>query len=211
MSQTTQSEPFVLSEKLQQLLLRAEQGDIEVLPALRMFLDEHPEFWKETGDLGHLARQAWTSLAAGPNLIVSESVGRKFEEVRAAAAGTDPGPLEAILAQQVAMTWLRSNYLDVHLAQNRQRGLSVGQAAHLHRLQDLAQRQHMRALKTLATVRRLLPAPSTPDGEAEADLLPHPPEKHRESTAVPGDRFGKSRSSSRRPEAHGRKQRRSRV
>jgi hypothetical protein len=58
----------------------------------------------------------------------------------------------------VALTWLACNYLDVLLAQHKGRGLSPAQENHLDQLRDRAQRQHLLAVKTLATVRTLLPS-----------------------------------------------------
>ena len=144
-------------DRLRQLLQRAERGDPDTRPAVQLFLDAHPEVWREAGDLGVQAQRAWAALAAGPNLLVSESIRRQYEEVRAAAAGPSPPPLEGLLAERVALTWLACNYFDVVLAQHRGRGLSAAQEDHLQRLQDRAQRQHLQAVKALATVRKLVP------------------------------------------------------
>lgn len=161
-------------DRLRHLLQRAERGDPGALPAVRLFLDEHPEVWREAGDLGVQAQRAWAGLAAGPNLLVSESVRRRFEEVRAAATGPAPTPLEGLLAERVALTWLAASYFDVILAQHRGRGLTAAQEDHLQRLQERAQRQHLQAVKALATIRKLVPGGAGPPPRSGGGPEPRP-------------------------------------
>src|SRR4051812_21781185 len=71
------------SEELRRVLERAEQGDHSVLPALRKLLDANPQAWQSWGDLAMQAEAAWVSLAAGPNLVLKESLTRKLAALRA--------------------------------------------------------------------------------------------------------------------------------
>ena len=59
---------------LAQLLKKAEAGDRSVLPQLRRVLDGDPELWRGYGDLAAHAEASLAMLAAGPNLLLAESL-----------------------------------------------------------------------------------------------------------------------------------------
>jgi hypothetical protein len=147
-------------EALARLLTRAEQGGRSVLPELRAALDANAEVWQRYGDLAGQAQAALVTLAAGPNVLLAESLLRKLQALKDELGGESPSPLERLLVERVTATWLQVSYFDGLLAQAR--GVSECQAKMLQRQQDAAHRRHLSAVKTLATVRKLLtptPAP----------------------------------------------------
>jgi hypothetical protein len=144
---------------LAQLLKRAEAGDRGALPELRRVLDGDPELWRAYGDLAAHAEVSLAMLAAGPNLLMAESLKRKLAELKAELGGESPSPLERLLVERVTATWLQTNYHDGLVAQAA--GAGEARLRALQRLQDAAHRRHLAAIKQLAVVRRLLrPAPS---------------------------------------------------
>jgi hypothetical protein len=149
-------------EELARLLRRAEQGDLTVLPRLRAALDGDRRLWDYYGDLGIQAVGSLIKLAAGPNLLLAESLLRKLTALKEELAGPSPSALDRLLAERVAATWLQTNYYDGLMAQAA--GADEARSRMLQRQQDAAHRRHLAALKTLATVRRLLkPAVSPMD------------------------------------------------
>jgi hypothetical protein len=145
------------AEELRRVLERAEQGDHTVLPVLRKLLDANPQAWQSWGDLAMQAEVAWVTLAAGPNLVLKESLTRKLAALRAELAGSTPTPLVRLLVDRVVITWVQVHHADAISAQAKERNLSLTQLDHLQKRQERAQRGHLAAIKALATVQRLLP------------------------------------------------------
>jgi hypothetical protein len=144
---------------LAQLLKRAEAGDRSVLPQLQRVLDGNPALWRGYGDLAAHAEASLAMLAAGPNLLLAESLKRKLAELKAELGGESPSPLERLLIERVTATWLQTNYHDGLVAQAA--GAGEARLKVLRQMQDAAHRRHLASLKQLAVVRRLLrPAPS---------------------------------------------------
>jgi hypothetical protein len=84
---------------------------------------------------------------------------RKVADLKAELAGPAASALERLLAQRVATTWLQIAHLDALAAQAA--GGSEARVKLIQRQQDAAHRRHLSAVRTLATVRKLLrPAPS---------------------------------------------------
>jgi hypothetical protein len=147
-------------EHLQRIVQRAEQGDASVLPELRRALDEHPEAWRRCGDVALEAQEAWLQLVAGRNLLLHECVQRKLEQLNQELAGEDPTPLERLLVARVVAGWLQTEYADAAYAEMK--NPSPAQHAAAMRRQASAQQRYLQAIKTLATVRKLLRPPVSP-------------------------------------------------
>ena len=156
----TPPEPPPAAADLGRVLEAARRGDPAALPALRAFLDEKPEIWRHAGDLAAHAERSWAELAAGPDLLARESLARQLAALKAELAGPTPTPLEWLLVERIAATWLQVNYADAIAA--RARDVSVKQAELAIERQDRAHRRHLAAVAALATVRRLLPADASP-------------------------------------------------
>jgi hypothetical protein len=141
-------------------LKRAQAGDLAVLPALCQVLADNPQLWKGYGDLAAQAEGALIRLAAGSNLLLSESLIRKLAALKEELGGESPSPLERLLIERVTACWLQVAYYDTLLAQARES--SPARLKMLQGLQDAAHRRHLSAIKTLATVRKLLRPPLSP-------------------------------------------------
>jgi hypothetical protein len=147
------------SPELRDLVGRARQGDVTVLPRLKEFLDSHPQVWQELGDLARHAEEALIRLVAGDNLFVSECIRRDLAALREELAGPSPSPLERILIQRIVLCRLQTHKADLDAAAQDQ-GLNP-HGPHVQRRQDAAHKRLLAAVKQLALVRKLL-APSLP-------------------------------------------------
>ena len=148
------------AEEIGRLLERAQAGDASVLPQLRRFLDERPEVWRKLGDLAAHAREALLALAGGDSLVARESMARRLDELEGELAGPAPTPLERVLAQRVALTWAQTHLADLDALQNDRGATPL--AAHALKRQESAARRFAQAVRSLATVRRLLPTAQAP-------------------------------------------------
>ena len=144
---------------LAQLLKRAEAGDRSVLPQLQRALDGNPDLWRGYGDLAAHAEASLALLAAGPNLLLAESLLCKLRALKAELGGESPSPLEKLLAERISTSWLQAAYFDGLLAQAG--GAGEARLKVLRQQQDAAHRRHLAGIKQLALIRKLLrPAPS---------------------------------------------------
>lgn len=145
--------PTGLNE-LEHLLARAQRGDLAILPQLRQVLNERSDIWQHYGDLAWQAEGALIKLIAGKDILLSESLVRKQAHLKAALAGPSPSSLEGALVERVAACSLQVSYFDALFAGSK--GTELRQADALRRHQDSAHRRYLSAVKTLATVRKLL-------------------------------------------------------
>jgi hypothetical protein len=159
-SDPPQADPSPALAEVRTLLERGRRGDVDALPALRRVLDEHPGIWRHVGDLAAHAERSWIRLAAGPDLVMQESLIRKLAELKAELAGPAPTPLERLLVDRVAATWLQVHYCDAAAVQAGE--VSVRQAELALKRQDRAHRRYLTALAALTTIRRLLPSTEVP-------------------------------------------------
>jgi hypothetical protein len=148
------------SSELAQLLKRAQAGDVSVLGALRQVLADNPELWQGYGDLAAQAEAALIRLAAGRDLLLTEALLRKVAALKQELGGESPSPLEQLLIERVTACWLQVSYFDGLMAQAQ--GSSAERVKMLQGQQDAAHRRQLAAIKTLATVRKLLRPPLSP-------------------------------------------------
>lgn len=141
--------------ELQSLIERAYAGDQSAVPGIRGILDSMPQAVRLFGgDLAHEAEQALVRAIAGKNLAQREALTRKMEQLRAELGGPNPGPLERLLVERVALCWLNSSFADLQFALAKNTTLQFG--IYLQRQQSRAHQRLLSAIKSLATVRRLV-------------------------------------------------------
>jgi hypothetical protein len=122
---------------------------------MRAILDGHPEVWQSVADLERVVVRSWAELLGGDDPFSVEAVRRKAESLRAELEGDSPTPLERLLAGQVVSGWLEMSHAQVKLADPG--SSTLGQAGLNLRRAESAQKRYVMAMKTLATVRELLP------------------------------------------------------
>jgi hypothetical protein len=155
------TEPPVAVE-LRTLVQRAQAGDAGALPRIRQILEAHPEVWQTVGDLAALTERAWITVLAADNPLGIESLKRTIAAMKADLAGEHPTPLERLLIGQVVSTWMELKYVESTSADPGHGSLEQA-AFRLKRLES-AQKRFDQAVKTLTSVRTLLPAGLAPAG-----------------------------------------------
>ncbi len=146
----------VALRNIRELVEQAENGDREVLPAIREALDEHaPEIWRDYGDLACVVENKWIARISGDNLMVEEGVTRTLNAMKVELSGPNATPLEKLLIDRIGACWLQCHYADAIYAQGME-DVSQQLGDYLQRRQDRAHRRYLAAIKALAQVRRLL-------------------------------------------------------
>ena len=94
--------------------------------------------------------------AAKGSLLLRETVARKAKAMEEELAGPSPTPLEGLLARRAVICWLLVHVAELDAADLAAKGVVEG--GHIQRRADSSNRRFMQTLKTLSTVRRLIPA-----------------------------------------------------
>lgn len=145
-------------DRLDWLLQRARQGDKDVLAEIRAWLDRS-SVWRQFGDLGKQARDAWLRLIAGDDLVLRESILRKLDDMKRELAPSQPTATERLLIDRIIANWLQLHYAELAGTQTLNKPkLSEFWA----RRQSRAERSYLVSLSALATLRRLLSAVTVP-------------------------------------------------
>ncbi len=95
---------------------------------------------------------------------MTESLQRKLENLKAQLGGSNPIPLERLVIERVVSCWLQLQHIDVLVAQARP---GTVQAKFLLQRQAQADRAYNTAVKSLTTVRQLMPNSAEPRARAD--------------------------------------------
>lgn len=148
---------------LDQLIERAQDGDLSALPDLRRWLVQEPALWQQCGDLAKHAELAWLRLVAGKNLVLQESMPRKLAEMKSKLGGAEPTALERLLVERIVICWLQVHHADVEAASGQRASAAhPATAEQLRKRIASAQRFYLQAIKQLALVRKLLQRAPSP-------------------------------------------------
>lgn len=164
-------DPTPMSE-LQQLVGRAQRGDRSAVDDIAAHLRRHPDLQRDTGDLGHKARELWLAVAADHDPVAAHSIRFKLEKERQGLLGPDPHPLEALLAEQCLTGWLVQSVFAIQMAEAIQRhGQEPGEIVRLQNQVATQQRKLMKDLLELKQVAPKLPRPQPQQepGHSEGD------------------------------------------
>jgi len=142
--------------RLAELVQRAQQGDLSVLPLLRDALVADPAVWQQYGDLAAQAQEAWLQLLAGTDHLLAESVRLKLGALRHELGAEGASPLEKLLIERIVACWLQTHYADALYAQARGPQSTASVRQELMKRQESSQRRYLAAIKQLALVRKLL-------------------------------------------------------
>jgi hypothetical protein len=161
--------PAALTARLKDLARRANARDTAALAELRAFLDEHPEVAATIGNLGRLAEDAYLRLLSGEDVLAREADKHQLSQLKADLAGEHPTPLERLLVDLVAVNHLAVQY---SLAAGAAPGLTLVVAQAHAKLAEIEQRRLLQAMRTLATLRALLPQGLAPAGSVKLFATP---------------------------------------
>jgi len=172
-------------EDFAELVKRANAGDDDALAMMRKTLDSNPEIWQSVGDLAKHAQQSMVKLIAGGNMLVSESLLRKAEQMKGELAGTSPSKLEKLAVERIVACWLEMEYLATTYPVAK--GETLGQARFALKQKESSERRFNAAMKSLTTLRALLP-----NGNAQASDH-HEKNEHAHSKSHVNGKQSKSR------------------
>ena len=146
-----------LADWLNGLLRRADAGDAEAHRQLVAAYDAVPRLWDCTSGLYANAERSWLDLVCPPGaLFARTATEREVARLRRELAGPAPSPLERLLVDRIVVCWLQATYAETKHAQRLTDGMTFKEAEFHQRRSERAQRQLLRAVQALATVRRLL-------------------------------------------------------
>ncbi len=126
--------------------------------ALRSFLEANPGMWRVTGDLAEQANLVMIEEMEAPKAM-KESLRVGLTTMAAELRQAGDGELEKLIIRQIVGCWLRLSYVEYVYNRSIVSGMNMRQGEHWERRLSAAQRRYLRAVETLARVRRLqLPA-----------------------------------------------------
>src|SRR5215217_4686364 len=137
----------------------AAKGDERASQALIEARQTVPRLWEILSTLSSLAVRSWVDLLApaGPGSeITRRTIEKEIERKRSEVAGEAPSPLERLLAERVALCWLASSYADAEYTRKLNAGMSFREGEYYSKRCEQTNRQLLKAIESLARVRRLL-------------------------------------------------------
>ncbi len=122
--------------------------------AMRAALREYPGLWRGTGDL---ARQTQYQIIdkVDANALVKASLHQGIREMRREMGYATAPPLEKLLIEQVLLTWLDYHRTQYQYEGHLQLSIPTAHRDYWDRHINAAQRRYLRAIETLARVRKL--------------------------------------------------------
>jgi len=157
----------VAQEDFEELVQLANSGDEDALVQLRETLDKHPTIWEHMGDMAKHAQIAMVNLIANGNKVMAESLGRTTAKMKEELLRPSPSKLEELAAERVVACWLEMEYLNTTYPIAE--GETLGQANFVLRQKESAERRFNTAVKSLSTLRKLVPSDSSSASEQTHD------------------------------------------
>lgn len=121
----------------------------------RKEMERVPELWRALGDMALQAEYQLMDSIDVPNSS-REAMRVGLDYVKRDLGYASSPPLEKMLIEQVGLCWLRLGILELKHAQHTTGSIGIPQADYWDRTLSAAQRRCLRAIETLARVRRLL-------------------------------------------------------
>jgi hypothetical protein len=137
----------------------AAKGDERASQALIEACQSMPQLWGYLSTLSSAAVRSWVDLLApaGPGQeIVRRTTEQEIERKRNQVAGEHPSPLERLLAEGVVLCWVAATYADAEYTRKLKNGVSFREGEYYSKRCEQTNRQLLKAIESLARVRRLL-------------------------------------------------------
>lgn len=131
----------------------ANEGSETDLARLRDLLDNFQELWQAVGDLGRHAEAAFIAAAANGNHLLSESLGRKAQQLRDDLLGPEPSRIETLAVQRIVACTLEVEFFDSAFPASANQ--NAAQARLAEKLKTSAQRRLDAAMKSFCLVKKL--------------------------------------------------------
>lgn len=148
------------SDRFAALLAEMNTGKPQAATALLELCEAFPAFWKKIGGLEYSVEHGWLRLMAPgqtpANVFHRETITNELDRRRSAMRKDGDSPLEQLLINRVLSAWLQVMYADMRYSQDMAANGPIVQMEYQQKRLDRAQRQFLRAIQALATVRRLI-------------------------------------------------------
>ena len=106
-------------------------------------------------DLAEATETAYIATVTGGDQTLGKSLRAKLRAMEAELGMDGSGPLERLLVRRISLTWLQVHHLDLLLAQVGPENLR--DMKYVGGMRNRAHRRMLTAIKSLATIRKLLP------------------------------------------------------
>ena len=137
-------------EEFDELVERAEAGDVDALRQLRATLHRHPKIWQQMGDLGKHVKVLLVDLISGKSILVRESLLLQLNDMEKSLSREPATPLEQLLVERVLVSWLDVNFQQISFNEPRDRKTDL---TFWEQRLEKAQRRHFAAIEALERVR----------------------------------------------------------
>jgi hypothetical protein len=138
---------------------RAGAGDEEASQALIEACRTVPKLWEIMSTLSSMAVRSWVDLLAADRPgagVTRRTIEKEIERKRNEVAGANPSPLERLLAERVALCWVAVTHADAQYTRKLKEGMSFREGEYYSKRCEQTQQQLLKAIESLARVRRLL-------------------------------------------------------
>lgn len=149
----------VESEEFGKILNRANKANPSKkdVQALKKAFKEHPEIWRQVGNLTRLTQELIIDNTKG-TAATRESIQYAVKAIRRDLGYKDASTLEQLLIEQIGLAWLNYHMTQWGHESALDGGTTFKNAAYWERRLNGAHRRYLRAIETLARVRKMGPA-----------------------------------------------------
>jgi hypothetical protein len=151
-------DPQKLGEEFADLVARCYKNKPakEDIKALRKWLEEKPEFYKAVFDLSDVVTGQTIAGMIGEKDVTTKSFVVAQIKAMKKDFGYQQAPiLEKLLVENIVLAWLRYLYAEYQLTTRMQTDATYTNNEHWEKRTSAAQRRYLRAIETLARVRKL--------------------------------------------------------
>lgn len=155
MNRTVIAPPDTTPEELE-LLRRAAANHEDTRPAVRRLLASRPALVAAVSTTASELEDALIDRAGGQGVLAHEIMRAELERIRASLRLPDDGALEELLISQVVLCWLNLLTAERRRTERWSGGISNESADFWDRHVARLRTDYLRAIRTLASVRRIL-------------------------------------------------------
>ena len=178
---TTKQDKMPTQEAFKAVVDRANAGDAEALKELRQLLHDNAAIWQQLGDLPKFARESMLTAIAGKDHATRESVRLAADSLFGELTTESCSPIVRLGAERAVSCWLECHFVD--MLHPIPQGATVAQKRYHLALKSSAQKRYSESLRSMATLKTLLP--STPPEPPKPEKPKAAKEKRKRATPKP--------------------------
>jgi hypothetical protein len=154
---STSTDSGALVQELRDLLARAnvEHPKASDVAELREFLSLRPSVWRGAIGMARLVESALVKATSGGEGGI-ETRRQELALMRDELGARSASPLELLLIERVALTWLRLQFVEMQATCSMKSGALAHVAEHWEKRLTQAQKRFLQAVESLARVRKLI-------------------------------------------------------